>query len=110
MLLFKSLCKINKKEYAETRWLGKNIQCHRKAFELFYKKDIPEKYEVCHKCDNPSCCNPHHLFLGTHQDNIDDREKKGRNKLPHCLGEKHGLHKLTETQVKEIRKLYSAIY
>lgn len=93
------------KEYAETRWHGKSIRCHRKAYELWYG-DIPEGMLVCHKCDNPPCCNPYHLFLGTHQDNVDDRERKGRNKMPHSKGEEHGIHKLTESQVLEIVKLY----
>lgn len=67
---------------------------------------IPDGLYVCHKCDNPPCCNPKHLFLGTHQDNVDDREQKGRNKLPYSKGEDHGMHKLTEQEVIQIRKDY----
>lgn len=70
--------------------------------------EIPEGMCVCHKCDNPPCVNPSHLFLGTHQENVDDRERKGRNKLPGSKGEEHGLHKLTRDEVYAIRNLYSS--
>jgi hypothetical protein len=94
--------------YGLTKRNGKNIRSHRLAYELFYDTKIPEDMEACHKCDNPPCCNPTHLFLGTHQDNVNDREQKGRNKLPHSVGEEHGSHKLTKEDVLEIRKLYSS--
>lgn len=93
-------------EYAQTHYEGKNIPCHRKAYELFYKMSIPEGMCVCHHCDNPPCCNPYHLFLGTVQDNVNDRESKGRNKMPHSKGEDHGNHKLTENEVRQIRASY----
>lgn len=94
------------REYAETKWHGKYTSCHRKAYELFTKSTIADGYEICHTCDNPPCCNPHHLFAGTRQDNVDDRERKGRNQLPHSRGEEHGTHKLTEEEVLEIVYLY----
>lgn len=95
-------------DYGNTHWNRKGIKAHKLAYELFYKEKIPAGMEICHTCDNPPCCNPHHLFIGTHQDNVDDREKKGRNKLPHSLGEQHGQHKLTESDIREIRKLYAS--
>lgn len=57
---------------------------------------------VCHTCDNPTCCNPKHLILGTHQYNTKDAVAKGRHSSLTC-GEKHGSSKLTEEDVLKIR-------
>jgi len=62
---------------------------------------------VLHRCDNPPCVNPAHLFLGTQADNIDDMIAKGRNGYTGQRGEKHGMAKLTESQVIEIRRRYA---
>lgn len=61
---------------------------------------IPEGLDVCHTCDRPLCCNPAHLWLGTHQDNISDAQRKGRN----ARGERSNRNKLTEASVREIRR------
>jgi hypothetical protein len=58
---------------------------------------------VLHRCDNPACCNPAHLFLGTQTDNMRDRDAKGRLNPPR--GSKSGRAKLTEAAVEEIRAL-----
>lgn len=57
---------------------------------------------ACHKCDNPSCVNPHHIFIGTAKENYDDMVSKSRSNHPH--GEKSGFVKLNEGQVVMIYK------
>lgn len=97
------------------RWLGRlkregnslrSYYCKTAAariiFEISYKK-IPGKMHVCHRCDNPSCVNPTHLFLGTHRDNMEDMKKKGRTRLISQSGTSNPRSKLTESQVIEIR-------
>jgi hypothetical protein len=79
---------------------------HRLAWEIF-NGPIPAGLFVCHKCDNPPCCNPDHLFLGTNSDNILDSMAKGRSKGPppgyKTRGEDHHAHKITEGVVHAIR-------
>jgi len=58
-----------------------------------------------HSCDNPPCVNPAHLSIGTHQENVAQRDARGRRKP--LLGEKHGSAKLTDTEVIDIRKRYA---
>lgn len=55
----------------------KAVRAHRVSYWL-YLAPIPDGKIVCHHCDNPGCCNPHHLFLGTDADNVRDRENKLR--------------------------------
>ena len=79
------------------RW-GKYEPSNRVAWELTYG-EIPAGKCVCHTCDNPGCCNPKHLWVGTTQENTADRERKGRG----AKGERNGCTKLTEAAVLEIR-------
>ena len=80
-----------------------NKYAHRVSYVLHYGK-LPMNLFVCHKCDNPICVNPYHLFLGNHSDNMKDRNKKKRSNLP--KGEKHFNSKLSKSNVKEIRSVY----
>lgn len=57
----------------------KNALAHRVSYMVFIG-NIPDGLQILHKCDNPSCVNPEHLSLGTNQDNVNDREMKGRTK------------------------------
>lgn len=107
---------------------GRDQGAHRIAYEL---ENGPVLDDLCvlHRCDNPSCCNPRHLFVGTRADNNRDREAKGRSYRPVCpleklsrgdqhyarrtpgklaRGEKHGRTPLTAKDVCAIRKRAAA--
>ncbi len=82
-----------------TFWMnGRQVGAHRAAYSLFVG-DIPDDLHVLHKCDVPSCVNPRHLWLGTHDENMQDCIRKGRRPR----GTEHGRAVLTEAMVKEIR-------
>lgn len=74
------------------------------AYEMSTGKVILGGIYICHHCDNRKCCNPDHLFTGTHQDNMDDMVSK--NRQSRMIGEKHPMAKLTLEIVEEIRELY----
>lgn len=86
-----------------------NMYAHRLAFELHYGIN-PEGKLVCHTCDNPSCVNPAHLFLGTQVDNIRDCVRKGRHFSPDVrfFGERNPMSKLKASDVLEIRARYAS--
>lgn len=117
--------------------IGRGIlyQAHRVAYIAHYKQPLSPDDLVLHTCDNPPCCNPAHLWVGTYKDNSDDMRSKGRakygtseeisrrlkgraatgarhawvthpEKLPKGIG--HGMHKLTDEQVREIRTAVAA--
>lgn len=106
--------------YGQFKIDRKNLKSHRVAYYLHYGID-PQSNLICHRCDNPVCCNPYHLFMGTEKDNMQDCLSKGR--IVSGRGESHGSKthperwargervsssKLTLDQVKEIRSLYAA--
>lgn len=91
--------------YCEPRYGYGRFQreiAHRVSYRLFVGA-IPQGLLVCHRCDNPSCVNPDHLFLGTSSDNALDRNRKGR--AASRAGEAHGRAKLTDSAVRTIRAL-----
>lgn len=84
----------------------RRISAHRFSW-LMYNGLIPDGLLVLHKCDNPPCVNPDHLFIGTTKDNMKDAKNKNRLKGPTlAAGEKNGHAKLTNKKVLEIRSKY----
>lgn len=77
----------NTKGYGRIKINGQDILAHRLAWTL-HKGEIPSGMLICHKCDNPVCVNPDHLFIGTQRDNIRDAAAKGRI----ASGERHGMN------------------
>lgn len=109
--------------YGAAWFEGKKLAAHRASYEIFVGP-IPKGLNACHKCDNSICINPHHIFIGTQKENIDDCRKKGRFGLdiyykngghlgrrngvgPWLKGEDHGQAKLTNAQALEILSLLS---
>lgn len=81
--------------YGQIEHNGKTIGAHRAAW-IIYVGEIPEGLEVCHRCDNPRCVNPLHLFLGTGKDNQQDCNRKDRRM-------RHRRTRLTVELLKMIR-------
>src|SRR3990167_11524673 len=89
------------KGYGRISINNQTLWAHRFSWEIRFGK-IPHGMCVLHKCDNPPCCNPEHLFLGTKSENSKDRDRKGRQARQ--KGESHGQSKLTKRKVLLIRK------
>lgn len=92
----------NDSGYGIVGTMGKMVTAHRLSWTI-HNGPIPQGLNVLHRCDIRACVNPSHLFLGTTQDNVDDKVAKGRQ----ALGEKHGMSKLSTTDVQQIRLLRS---
>lgn len=75
------------------------------AFLAGLTPSVDGELHVLHRCDNPKCCNPKHLFVGTNADNVADRVIKGRSGKTYLWGEKNGASKLTNEQIKQVRSL-----
>lgn len=96
------------KGYGNVSIDGKHTTAHRAAF-TFANGPIPEGYMVCHVCDNPPCCNPHHLMLGTTKSNYVDMVMKNRMDFHKrkAIGERNFNAKLNAEKVRQIRELYA---
>lgn len=91
--------------YSGDRGIGM-IPAHRASWEIHFGR-IPGGLVVCHRCDDPMCVNPAHLFLGTVSDNAFDAKTKGRSHRPR--GEKNGQAKLTAEKVRVIKQRLGTI-
>lgn len=81
------------------KWIdGKRYKLHRFIYEQIHGK-IPNDLVIRHKCDNPTCINPDHLEIGTHEDNVEDRVVRNRS----AIGISNGRAKLTDEDVRFIR-------
>lgn len=94
---------LDKSGYGQIRMNGKGIGAHRFSWQFTYGV-IPTDLHVLHRCDNPRCVRPDHLFLGTNLDNVQDKVNKGR--VARLYGEDAPSAKLTANQVEEIRARY----
>lgn len=88
--------------YAMVSWDGKDKRAARLIFSLLYS-ELPDFLHVLHRCDNPACINPDHLFLGTHRDNMDDRVSKGRTARHY--GQENGRFRVTDELAKKMETL-----
>lgn len=84
------------------RGSGIRVRAHREAYMITYGP-IPDGLWVLHRCDNPRCVRPEHLFLGTSRDNINDMVAKDRQ----LKGECNPASKLLPEQVRRIRELHT---
>lgn len=111
------------KGYGVVNAMNRTFGAHRVSYELSIGP-IPDGRSVCHRCDNPACINPEHLWLGSHAENMEDMKVKGRSSPPPIhSGEDHWRHKypekiqrgedqanakLTDAQVIQMRRDYLA--
>jgi hypothetical protein len=89
----------DKDGYGQFSFRDRNYRAHRVSYRL-YIGPIPKGMQVLHRCENPPCVNPSHLFLGDNAINTADKVQKNRQ----LKGESHPESKLTEDQVREIKK------
>jgi hypothetical protein len=96
----------NPNGYAQLGYKHRLIRAHRASAHAFLGLDLSSPLCVCHKCDNRKCINPNHLFIGTNQDNVDDKMRKGRLNPP--LGSRSSFARLSENDIPLIRNRISS--
>jgi hypothetical protein len=95
--------------YGRFYFKGKAFYAHRLALEIFKGMHVPADKVVMHACDNPSCCNPDHLSIGTQTDNMRDASNKGRTvNRQDWRGSANPKAKLTAEQIEEIKRRLAA--
>ena len=91
--------------YGRLYYQNKGYYAHRLALEIFKGVKVPDGMVVMHACDNPACCNPDHLSVGTQTDNMRDASSKGRTVNPSDWnGIANPKAKLTAAQTAEIKR------
>ena len=93
--------RLDKDGYPRAKYQGKQETIARQVMRLLYGQQAIEGKLVCHTCGNRKCVNPDHLYLGSHQDNSDDKWKDGTM----CVGEKHGRFK-AHIKTEDIMHMY----
>jgi hypothetical protein len=93
---------ISSNGYGKYLFEGKFYLAHRLSYMLLIS-DIPKNKLVLHKCDNPKCVNPKHLYVGTQKDNMQDKVRRGR--MPCMSGENSPSSKLTWKKIEQAKKL-----
>ena len=91
----------NSRGYGGLRIDGRTYSAHRASYEIYHRCKLDRSISVCHRCDNPACVNPDHLFLASHQDNMIDRGVKGRSRGP--IGEANPNTRITAQQAAAIK-------
>lgn len=91
------------KGYGIVRYYGKTIMAHRASW-IYHNGDIPSGMNVCHKCDNPICINPRHLFIGSQRENMLDMIEKNRSN--YTRGKSHPSCILVENDIPRIFDMF----
>ena len=86
---------LNNKGYGRIKINYKNYATHRLSAYVYLDFDLKSSEFICHRCDNPVCCNPEHLYVGDQESNMEDMKERKRHRVVN--------RKLTQDQVSEIK-------